>query len=86
MFLPNIVDRHLALAPHYLPRRAQDPTAVSPQLPIASLDAPKITPLSRPGSPLPPSTHPRIPTPLLLADCGRRHYCIFPFYMDTRNT
>jgi hypothetical protein len=51
--------RCLAPAPHCLPRRTQDPAAVSPRLPTASLNAPKIPSSSRPGSPLPPSTHPR---------------------------
>jgi hypothetical protein len=44
---------------HCLPRRTQDLAAVSPRLPTASLDAPKIPLSSRPGSPLPPSMHPR---------------------------
>jgi hypothetical protein len=51
--------RRLAPAPHCLPRRTHDPAAVLHRLPTASLDAPKIPPPSRPGSPLHPSTHPR---------------------------
>jgi hypothetical protein len=55
MFLPNIADRHLSLAPHCLPRRTQDPAAVSPRIPTASLDTPQ---------------DPAAVSPLLLADYG----------------
>jgi hypothetical protein len=41
--------RRLAPAPHCLPRRTHDPAVVSPRLPTASLDAPKILPPSRPA-------------------------------------
>jgi hypothetical protein len=50
MFLPRTVDRYLSLASHYLPRRTQDPAAVSPRLPTASLDAPRIMQSSLPFS------------------------------------
>jgi hypothetical protein len=50
MFLPSIVDRHLSLAPHCLPRRTQDPAAVSTQLPTAPSTHPRIPPPCLPFS------------------------------------